>query len=101
MKETDYVFLLNFDARYRVKFEVDKGRIVLFVVQLEFLRADSWVAVVRYDTAHGFAHRDRYKADGSVSHHEGLPVTEFKDALTHAIRDIKLNWEEWIRQYQE
>ncbi len=101
MHETDYVFLLNFDARYRVKFEVDKGRVVQFVVQLEWLHADSWVAVVRYDTVHGFAHRDRYKADGSVSHHEALPVTEFKDALTHAIRDIKLNWEEWIRQYQE
>jgi hypothetical protein len=101
MNATDYLILLNFDARYRVRFEVDKGKILQFVVQLELLSSDKWVTVVRYDTAHRSAHRDSYKADGSVSRHEALPVSEYKDALTYAIRDIRLNWEEWIRQYQE
>jgi hypothetical protein len=101
MNATDYVLLLTNDTRYRVWFEVDKGNVLQFVVQLEVLKADKWLPVVRYDTAHGFAHRDKYKADGTMSHHELLPVSEYRHALTFAIKDVRLNWEDWIRQYRE
>ena len=54
--------------------------------------------VVRYDTAHGFAHRDRYQTDGTVTQHEPLPVQAFNEALTFAVRDIKANWEQWVQE---
>jgi len=101
MNVTDYVLFLTYDTLYRVWFEVEKGKVLQFVVQLEILDGDKWIPVVRYDTAHGFAHRDRYKADGTVSHHEMLPVSEYQEALTFAIRDVRLNWEDWIYQYRE
>ncbi len=101
MNATDYVLQLDLDARYRVLFEIDKGKVIQFVVQLEIMTSDKWTPVVRYDTAHRFPHRDRFKADGSVVHDERLPVAEFKDALTYAIKDIRSNWEDWIREHRE
>lgn len=40
----------------RVRFELDRNRVIEFVVQLECLLNDQWTPIVRYDTAHGFAH---------------------------------------------
>jgi hypothetical protein len=64
MNATDYVLLLTDDVRYRVWFEVDKGQVLKFLVQLEIREQGKWNPVVRYDTAHGFAHRDTYRQMG-------------------------------------
>jgi hypothetical protein len=100
MNQTDYVFQLTFDVRYRVIFEIEKGKVIKFVVQLECLVGDRWGPVVRYDTAHGLAHRDRYKADGTINRHEMLPVSEYNQALTFAIKDIRSNWGDWLREFR-
>jgi hypothetical protein len=52
------VELLYESVRYRVRYETHKGQVIGFVVQLEFKTTLGWRPVVRYDTAHGFAHRD-------------------------------------------
>ena len=44
--------------RYRHVHVRAKGRIVFFRIQLETLVGEKWMPVVRYDTAHGFVHRD-------------------------------------------
>jgi hypothetical protein len=36
-----------------------------FVVQYEIFINDKWCPVVRYDTAHGYAHKDLIHPDGS------------------------------------
>jgi hypothetical protein len=74
--------------------------VIGFVVQLEFKTTLGWRPVVRYDTAHGFAHRDRYQSDGTVSRHEPLPVSHYNQAMNYAIKDVKTNWEDWIRDFQ-
>jgi hypothetical protein len=40
-------------------------------------------------------------ADGAISRHEMLPVSEYNQALTFAIRDVRSNWEDWLREYRE
>lgn len=92
---------MDFDTRYRVTAEIQKGKVIQFVVQLEFLATDQWTPVVRYDTAHGFAHRDRYRADGTVSRHELLPMNDYNQALTFAITDVCKKWKDWITDFQE
>lgn len=42
----------------RVRFLVERDRVTEFVVQLECFIEGKWIPIVRYDTAHGFAHRD-------------------------------------------
>src|SRR5262249_58803539 len=57
---------------------------------LILFRGDTWKPVIRYDTAHGCAHIDRYNLRGR-SKKERLPLS-FSEALTRAERDIKQKW---------
>jgi len=44
--------------RYRLYCLTDKGRVTIFRVQYEAFIEGEWWPIVRYDTAHGFPHRD-------------------------------------------
>ncbi len=101
MTFTEYVRDLDADVRYRVAFTVDRGRIVEFVVQLEVAAEKQWKPVVRYDTAHGFAHCDRYSPDGNVKRHELLPVADFNQALTFATQSIRRDWQDFVQPFRE
>ena len=69
MHEIEYLFYLASEEtdRLRIIARKDKGEILEFVAQYEALISGIWRPVVRYDTAHGFAHRDVIKANGEVS----------------------------------
>src|SRR5689334_8304039 len=99
MNTTDYVRDLDVNARYRVSFTTDAGDVRDFVVQLEVFHEGKWKAVVRFDTAHGFAHCDRYRPDGALKKHEPLPVTEYNEALTWATETVQSDWEELIQSF--
>ena len=60
MGEKYYFILLDISGqdRLRVRIETTKGGVNYFVVQYETIINDEWVAIVRYDLAHGFFHRD-------------------------------------------
>lgn len=60
------------------------------MVQLEVEVDNEWRPVVRYDTAHGFAHIDRFTRHGKVVK-ERLSLT-YAETLTRAERDIKQKW---------
>jgi len=97
MQEIEYIFyLLEESDRLRVIARKDKGDIMEFVVQYEALISGQWKPVVRYDTAHGFAHRDIIKANGEVLK-QPLFFESFNLAFTFATLDLKMNW----RQYKE
>ncbi len=70
---------------------IDKGKILEFVVQYETLIENRWMPVVRYDTAHGYAHKDLMKPDGSKEK-IFMGKTDLNEALTLANKDINENW---------
>lgn len=88
---TEYVLPLGQDARKRHIHETRRGRVISFMVQLEVRVGDRWRPVVRYDSAHGFAHKDRYYLDGRTIKMD-LHLS-FNEALTIADEDIKNNWD--------
>lgn len=99
MSVTEYVIPLGEKARKRHYHETEKGRITGFAVQLEVLVNDAWKVVIRYDSAHGFAHIDRYYLDGrKVKKELHLKLSE---TLTLADEDIKENWKSYQRAFQE
>ena len=99
MSITEYVIHLDDASRKRHYHEFDNGKIVKFVVQLEVLIQGCWKEVIRYDSAHGFAHIDRYYLDGrKVKSELNMELTE---ALTLADEDIKENWKAYKRAFQE
>ena len=71
-----------------------------FRVQLETLIEREWLPVVRYDTAHGFAHRDLMSRHGEV---EKTPLfnQDTNDALTFAESDLKTNWLSYRNRFRE
>ena len=99
MNTIDYVIPLGENARKRHYHETDKGRIIKFAVQLEVLVDNQWKVVIRYDTAHDFAHIDQYHIDGKRIKKEFH--LKFNEALTVADEDIKENWKIYKKNFLE
>ena len=57
-----------------------------------------WMVVVRYDTAHGFSHRDQYDNRGRAIK-TPLLAFNFNQALTFAEADLKANWTIYREQF--
>ena len=97
---TEYVVRLSAVDRYRHLHVRSGKRIVFFRVQLETLIEKEWYPVVRYDTAHGFAHRDLMIRPGEV---EKTPLfnQSMNDALTFAESDLKTNWVSYRKRFRE
>ena len=100
MRTVEFRRLLSDDNALRVRFELERGRVLKFVVQLECYLDGKWVPVVRYDTAHGFAHCDRlhpYEATAKTK----MNTQDYNEALTFAIQDLVDNWSDYRRRYKE
>jgi hypothetical protein len=91
---------MDLDVRYRVSFATEHGVVLSFTVRLEVAGADGWKSAIRFDTAHGFAHCNRYRPDGSVVKHEALPASDFNQALTYAERTLRSQWEELVAPFR-
>ena len=92
MNETEFVIDLGPADRLREHHTRRRGRIISFVVQYETLRKGKWSPIVRYDSAHGFAHRDPYDIKGRVVK-TPLFIRNYNQALTFAELDLKANWQ--------
>ncbi len=92
--------MLERDALLRVRFTRDRGQITSFVVQLECRLNAHWYPVMRYDTAHGFAHCDILKPNGTQEKRP-LHVSDFNDALTYAQKDLRRNRHRYCDRFKE
>lgn len=90
-KKVEYVIRIGHSDRYRHLHIQEKGKILFFRVQYETKIDDVWYPVVRYDTAHGFAHRDLLNIKRDVKK-TPLFNQNYNDALTFAENDLKSNW---------
>ena len=97
MNEIEFIYPLSADLQDRLRMQATKtkGRIVSFVVQYEAFIQGQWRAIVRYDTAHRFAHRDILHPDGSTDK-QPLDFRSLNLAFTFAIQDLKSLWR-WYR----
>ena len=84
--------------RIRVRAFKEKGQIISFLVQYEGRIEGAWTPIVRYDTAHSFAHRDILHPDGSQSK-QPLFFHSLNEAFTFALQDIELFWASYLRNY--
>lgn len=84
----------------RVRFGRERGRVLSFVVQLERLIENEWQPVIRYDTAHGFAHCDLLWPDGAQDKRP-MDTTDFNEALTYAQQDIRANYRRYCGRFEE
>ena len=90
--------MLTPNDRYRHNHVRIKGAVVRFVVQYETRIGGEWLPVVRYDTRHGFAHRDVLDKRGNQQK-TPIFVDGFNEALTFAEYDIRSNWKSYKQKF--
>ena len=100
MRTVEFRQLLDDLNAVRVHFELERDVVLQFVVQLECRFEAGWQPVVRYDTAHQFAHRDLLHPSGTVEK-SALPTQDYNEALTFAMKDLKANWQQYRRRYEQ
>jgi hypothetical protein len=96
-----YFFILLDEVgldRLRIRVVTDRGRVKYFVVQYETTIHDEWIAIVRYDLAHGFFHRDVMLPTGEKEK-QSINITNLEDALNYAQQDLKDRWEFYKERY--
>jgi hypothetical protein len=88
-KEVEFIFTLSgeLEDRLRVTASKQRGEVIKFVVQYEAFINNEWRPIVRYDTSHGFAHKDLIHYKGRVDK-QPLHFPNFNVALTFAIQDF-------------
>jgi len=91
VNETEFVIDLGPADRIREAHIRSRGRIISFMVQYETFFKEEWLPVVRYDSAHGYAHRDLYDVKGRAVK-TPLFTRNYNQALTFAELDLKANW---------
>jgi len=91
-KVTEFTLLFDHNCRIRHFHRLSKNKIIEFCIQLEIYFKDKWHPVIRYDTAHGFTHKDILHKGGRAEK-EPLFVNDYNEALTFAETDIKTNWQ--------
>ncbi|MDI6792992.1 MAG: hypothetical protein QME81_09020 [bacterium] len=101
MNEIEYELFLSSDMkdRLRVRALKDKGEILQFVVQYEAFIETLWHPIVRYDTAHGFAHIDVMFPDGRIDK-QPIYSPSYSLAFTYATQDLRGHWREYRRRYE-
>jgi hypothetical protein len=99
LRNIEYERQLDLDTRIRAQYQVNRGSVSRFTVQLEVLVEGHWQPVVRYDTSHRFAHCDLYQHRGQVIKTD-LKMT-FEEGLTYAINDLRDNWESYKNRFLE
>jgi len=102
MRLVEFHRLLDDNNSLRARFELDRGRVLKFTIQLEcwFGQPDQWIPVVRYDTAHGFAHCDKLHPYEYTTKTE-MATNDYNEALNLAMDDLVNNWRTYRRRYQE
>ncbi|MCR4290862.1 MAG: hypothetical protein NUV86_11450 [Candidatus Scalindua sp.] len=98
MPKKTYIFMLSDTDRKRHEHLTEGGKVTGFVVQYEIFIENKWMPVVRYDTAHGFAHKDLVNPDGSKEKIL-FGALDLNEALTVADKDINENWERYKDRY--
>jgi len=98
MAKKSYIFMLTDTDRKRHEHTVEKGKVLAFVVQYEILLERRWVPIVRYDTSHGYTHKDLINPEGAQEKIL-MGMADFAEALVLADMDINENWERYKERY--
>ena len=97
-------FLITLDLpgkimRFRNIFRVHRFNVSSFVIQLEAFgvkpKSNRWKAIIRYDCAHGYIHRDLIHSDGRKEK-QRLKTQNPEESIRIALTDLKDNFKQWI-----
>lgn len=91
IQEIKFLIPVDNNCRRRHVHKRIKNEIIYFMIQLEVFIDNKWFPVVRYDTAHRYAHRDIIHYNGLVEKMVVFSQT-YNEAIDIAESDLKTNW---------
>ena len=91
---------LSEEDRLEITIEKEGGTGKGFVVNYVATISGKDHSVLRYDTRHGFPHKDVIRSDGSVARKERLPNLDGHALVDLAIDDLKSNWQIYRRRFE-
>ena len=93
---------INHSAIHWDLISAEQGIVVRFTVQYETEIEGHIYPVVRYDTAHDYAHRDRLDCAGRNVEKTYLGnASRYGEILDEAIAEIKATWRVLLAEYME
>ena len=98
MRTVEFYRFLDSANALRVSFDLEQGLVMRFIVQLEGEFNGEWKAIVRYDTAHGFAHCDVLHPYDDTRKAR-VETNNYNEALTYAQVDLSNNWRNYRVRY--
>jgi len=101
MPEREFLIYLDPETRscrYRHYHSARGRKISGFRIQLEILADGEWHPIVRYDTAHGKAHRDILHFDGTQTK-DWFESYSIEEVLTIGQKDIMEYWLSYRRRF--
>lgn len=98
-RSEEFTVVLTPDGEVLVHFEREGRTVVKFSVQYRARIRGEWRPIVRFDTAHGYAHKDVSYPDGKQETQE-LVLDDYGIALNHALRDVRARWEFYRERYE-
>jgi hypothetical protein len=101
MDEREYFLQLAGGPIIRIRYQKDHGHIQWFLVQLEAFTGSDLTAITRYDTVHGFVHRDDLRPNGEQIKSPPMMFATLEDALNFAIRDLRSNYQWYLERYEQ
>jgi len=98
MKEIEFIVFLDTHQlnRLRVRLLTENGVLIDVMYQYESFINNEWRAIVRYDCAHGFFHRDVILPNGDKEK-KTIEIDNLKTASKYAEQDLKDRWE-WYKE---
>lgn len=98
IKETRFVAPYTDSCRKRHIHKRIKNKVIQFTIQLELFINGSWSPILRYDTAHSFAHQDIIHADGTTEK-IALPINDYNEALNWAEKEMERTWKVHLSRF--
>jgi hypothetical protein len=101
VKEVDYIKYLidgELDDFIRVRFWIEKGKLLDLVIQYESIIDGKIHPIVRYDCSHGFFHRDiLLPKEEKIK--KKIPIANLESAAKYAQQDIEERWTFYLERY--
>lgn len=100
MKEIEFIVYLDsqYANRIRVRLLTENVELIDVMYQYESLINNQWIAIVRYDCAHGFFHRDIMTPNGDKEK-KSIEIDSLDSASKFAKQDIRERWEWYKERY--
>jgi hypothetical protein len=96
--DTDFFLWLEYYNRIRIRLLTERGNLLKVLCQYESLIDDHWTPIVRYDSAHGFFHKDILYSDGTKEKRD-VNYVDLNSAFNYAREDLENNWRSYLYRY--